>query len=72
MPIVCATVWLHDNQGRPFAQPMQERRVTETLEKITDYWRDPYTNVGFLKAIQRNKSHPGTYERHFPEEGDDA
>ena len=72
MPIVRATLWRHDKDGTPHCETMPQNRIKTVLKQLSRYWTDPYTNIGFLKAVNRNKSHPGAYSRRrLAEEGDD-
>lgn len=40
---------------------MPAEAVKSIQEAISAYWRDPYTQLGFLRALNHAKSHPGRY-----------
>lgn len=63
MTIVRATVWRHDKDGAPHCESMPITRIRIALQQMARFWAEPYTNLGNWKAIQRNKSHPGSYKR---------
>lgn len=67
MTILETVHWRNDERGRRQCVSVPANSIEAVLEAISRYWSDPYSNLGFLRAVARNKSHPGARGPHPPE-----
>ena len=66
--ILGVRVFRYDGGGAP--RDEAELDVKKVLARVARYWADPYSNLGSIRRVNRNKSHPGVYRRRGQTDGD--